>query len=185
MWRRLLWRNRGFRKPLSGRGINRMFKRLRGWDEPMEGILTIRAAAAALAAARRRRAGGRAAARPAQYGQRVVREQVIIRFRQSRRRGVEWKEGKGPKCIPARGILAATLVGQEQRRPHPAQPPAGPRQAREQLPGARLLLRLLHHPQSRRHGLRGPRHHPLAHGRRLRDRPLPQASNRSSAAELS
>jgi len=33
----LLWPNRSFRKPLSGQGINRMFKRLRGWDEAMEG----------------------------------------------------------------------------------------------------------------------------------------------------
>lgn len=49
--------------------------------------------------------------RPAQYGQSVVREQIIIRFRQSTPTRVEWKEGKGPKCIAARGILAATLVG--------------------------------------------------------------------------
>jgi hypothetical protein len=46
--------------------------------------------------------------RPAQYGQSIVREQVIVRFRQSAPTRIEWKEGKGPKCIPARGILAAT-----------------------------------------------------------------------------
>ena len=50
-------------------------------------------------------------ARPAQYGQTVVREQVIIRFRQTPPTRIEWKEGKGPKCIPARAIAGATLVG--------------------------------------------------------------------------
>lgn len=49
--------------------------------------------------------------RPAQYGQAVVREQVIVRFRQTAPSRVEWKEGKGPKCVPARAIAAATLVG--------------------------------------------------------------------------
>jgi hypothetical protein len=50
-------------------------------------------------------------ARPAQYGQTVVREQVIIRFRQAAPTRVDWKEGKGPKCIPARAIAGASLVG--------------------------------------------------------------------------
>ncbi|HEX9964951.1 MAG TPA: hypothetical protein VGB04_08195 [Allosphingosinicella sp.] len=50
-------------------------------------------------------------ARPAQYGQTVVREQVIIRFRQTPPTRLDWKEGKGPKCIPARAIAGATLVG--------------------------------------------------------------------------
>lgn len=50
-------------------------------------------------------------ARPAQYGQAVVREQVIVRFRQTPPTRVEWKEGKGPKCVRARAIAAATLVG--------------------------------------------------------------------------
>lgn len=50
-------------------------------------------------------------ARSAQYGQGVVREQVIIRFRQTPPTRVEWKEGKGPKCIAARAIAGATLVG--------------------------------------------------------------------------
>jgi hypothetical protein len=50
-------------------------------------------------------------ARPVQYGQSVVREQVIIRFRQTPTTRIEWKEGKGPKCVPARAILAAALVG--------------------------------------------------------------------------
>ena len=50
-------------------------------------------------------------ARPAQFGQTVVREQVIIRFRQTPPTRVDWKEGKGPRCIPARAIAGATLVG--------------------------------------------------------------------------
>jgi hypothetical protein len=49
--------------------------------------------------------------RPAQYGQTVVREQVIIRFRHTPPTRVDWKEGKGPKCVPARAIAFATLVG--------------------------------------------------------------------------
>ena len=52
-------------------------------------------------------------ARPVGYGQMVVREQVIIRFRPSEPARIEWKEGKGPKCIPARAILAATRVGKD------------------------------------------------------------------------
>ncbi|MGA9582420.1 MAG: hypothetical protein WBR13_10685, partial [Allosphingosinicella sp.] len=50
-------------------------------------------------------------ARAAQYGRAVVREQVIVRFRQTPTTRVDWKEGKGPKCVPARAIAAATLVG--------------------------------------------------------------------------
>ena len=87
-----------------------MFKRLRGWVGPMEGSPTIRAAAAALLLL----AVGVPSAAPSQrpaYGQTIVREQVIIRFRQSAPARIEWKEGKGPKCIPARAILGATLVG--------------------------------------------------------------------------
>jgi hypothetical protein len=49
--------------------------------------------------------------RPVHYGQTVVREQVIVRFRQTPPGRIEWKEGKGPKCIPARAILGATLIG--------------------------------------------------------------------------
>ena len=50
-------------------------------------------------------------ARPVQYGQSVVREQVIIRFRQTPPTRMQWKESKGPKCVPARAIAGATLVG--------------------------------------------------------------------------
>ncbi|MET1111865.1 MAG: hypothetical protein ABWX67_10110 [Allosphingosinicella sp.] len=87
-----------------------MFKRLRGKVEAMDGSSLIRAGAAALLLLA---AGAPAAppARPLQYGQAVVREQVIIRFRQTPPTRVEWREGKGPKCIPARAIAGATLVG--------------------------------------------------------------------------
>ncbi|MFL6843955.1 MAG: hypothetical protein ACJ8ER_03640 [Allosphingosinicella sp.] len=71
----------------------------------------IRSAAAALLALA---AGAPQAApppRPVQYGQTEVREQVIIRFRQSTPTRIEWKEGKGPKCVPAQAIIAASLVG--------------------------------------------------------------------------
>jgi hypothetical protein len=92
-------------------GINRMFKRLRGWNEEMHISNTLRAGAAAMLLLA---AGAPAAAPPAreaQYGQTVVREQVIIRFRQAPPTRVEWKEGKGPRCVPARAIAGATLVG--------------------------------------------------------------------------
>ena len=52
-----------------------------------------------------------AAPEPVRYAQTVVREQVIIRYRQSGPARVEWKEGKGPKCVAAQSIIAATLVG--------------------------------------------------------------------------
>ena len=72
----------------------------------MEGSPMIRAAAVALLLLALPSAAP--SQRPAQYGQSIVREQVIVRFRQSAPTRIEWKEGKGPKCIPARGILAAT-----------------------------------------------------------------------------
>ena len=96
----------------GGSGINRMFKRLRGWDETMVGT-PIRAAATALALLVAAAPAAAPSQRPAGYGQGVVREQVIIRFRQSTPTRIDWKEGKGPKCISTRGILAATLVGKD------------------------------------------------------------------------
>lgn len=77
----------------------------------MERSSLIRAGAAALALLAGVAPAAAPPARPAQYGQRLVREQVIIRFRQTAPTRVEWKEGKGPKCVPARAIAAATLVG--------------------------------------------------------------------------
>src|SRR5436853_6433809 len=98
MWRRLLWRNRGFRKGGSGAGINRMFKRLHGWVEPMAGFHILRAAAAAALLLGGGVPSAAPSQRPAQYSQSVVREQVIVRFRQSAPARIDWKEGKGPKC---------------------------------------------------------------------------------------
>jgi hypothetical protein len=88
-----------------------MFKRLRGWVEAMEASSLIRSGAAALLLLAAGAPAAAPPARPIQYGQTVVREQVIIRFRQTPPTHVEWKEGKGPKCIPARAIAGATLVG--------------------------------------------------------------------------
>lgn len=88
-----------------------MFKRLRGWDEAMEASSLIRAGVAACLLLAAGAPAAAPPARPAQYGQSVVRGQVIIRFRQPAPTNVEWKEGKGPKCVPTRAIAAATLVG--------------------------------------------------------------------------
>jgi hypothetical protein len=88
-----------------------MFKRLRGRKEAMEPSTPIRAGIAALLLLGAGAPAAAPPARPAQYGQTVVREQVIIRFRHTPPTRVEWKEGKGPRCVPARAIAAATLVG--------------------------------------------------------------------------
>jgi hypothetical protein len=88
-----------------------MFKRLRGLEAAMEVSPLIRAGVAACLLLAAGAPAAAPPARPAQYGQAVVREQVIIRFRQPAPTRVEWKEGKGPKCVPARAIAAATLVG--------------------------------------------------------------------------
>jgi hypothetical protein len=51
--------------------------------------------------------------RPVQYAQTIVRQQVVIRVRQTApEAAISWKEGKGFKCVPARAILGATLLGQ-------------------------------------------------------------------------
>jgi hypothetical protein len=88
-----------------------MFKRLRGRNKAMNPSSPIRAGVAALLALAAGAPAAAPPARPAQFGQTVVREQVIIRFRHTPPTKVEWKEGKGPKCVPARAIAAATLVG--------------------------------------------------------------------------
>jgi hypothetical protein len=57
------------------------------------------------------------AAVPSQYTQIIVREQIVVRvpprLRQSDGIGFRWKEHKGPKCIPARAIAAAAVMGQD------------------------------------------------------------------------
>lgn len=77
----------------------------------MEGSSLIRAGVGALLLLTAGAPSAQPPARPVQYGQTVVREQVIIRFRQTPPTRVEWREGKGPKCVPARAIAGATLVG--------------------------------------------------------------------------
>jgi hypothetical protein len=51
-----------------------------------------------------------------QLAQLVVREQMVIRVRTQAAPApapIQWKEGKGPKCVPARAILGAALLGQD------------------------------------------------------------------------
>lgn len=58
-----------------------------------------------------------AAPKPVTYAQLTVRQQIIVRVPARPRpdtpaaRPVEWKEGKGLKCVPARAIAGATLLG--------------------------------------------------------------------------
>ena len=71
-----------------------------------------------LAAAALLLAAGASSPAPAQQAPRqggiVVREQVVIRVQTQRAAPapVQWKEGKGPKCVPARAILGASLLSQ-------------------------------------------------------------------------
>jgi hypothetical protein len=50
------------------------------------------------------------------YAQLVIREQIVVRVQ--RRDAppaapIQWKEGKGPKCVPARAILGAARLSQD------------------------------------------------------------------------
>jgi hypothetical protein len=60
---------------------------------------------------------GGAAERRTDYAQLSVRHQIIVRVPARPRPGMpppqtfEWKEKKGPKCVPARAIAGATLLG--------------------------------------------------------------------------
>jgi hypothetical protein len=55
---------------------------------------------------------------PVQYAQLTVREQIVVRVPVRLRqitpasRMISWKEGKGPRCVPARAIAAAALLGE-------------------------------------------------------------------------
>jgi hypothetical protein len=53
---------------------------------------------------------------PEQYAQLVVREQIMVRV-QTRpapaASPVQWKEGKGPKCVPARAIVGASTPSED------------------------------------------------------------------------
>jgi hypothetical protein len=57
--------------------------------------------------------------RPIQFAQVVVREQIVVRVPVRMRQVspaapslIQWKEGKGPKCVAARSIVGATLLSQ-------------------------------------------------------------------------
>ena len=66
-------------------------------------------------------AGGSAPAqeaRPVELAQLILRQQILVRVPVRLRNPtsaaaqIEWKEGKGPKCVPARAILGASLLSQ-------------------------------------------------------------------------
>ena len=55
---------------------------------------------------------------PLQFAQITIREQLIIRVpgrirpvAPHRSSPIEWKESKGPKCVPAKSIVGASLLG--------------------------------------------------------------------------
>lgn len=54
---------------------------------------------------------------PVEYAQLVVRQQIIVRVPTRDRNGaplatpIRWKEGKNVKCVPARFVAGATLLG--------------------------------------------------------------------------
>lgn len=56
--------------------------------------------------------------KPLQFAQVIVREQIVVRvplrLREAPRASapVRWREGRGPKCLPARAIAGATLLGE-------------------------------------------------------------------------
>jgi hypothetical protein len=52
------------------------------------------------------------------YAQVTIRQQIIVRMPARARPGIparqiEWKESKGPKCVSARAIAGATLLGRD------------------------------------------------------------------------
>src|SRR3954470_805939 len=60
--------------------------------------------------------GAEPSRRPAalQYSQVIVREQIVVRIparpRDAPDPAIRWKEKKGPKCVPARQVIAAALI---------------------------------------------------------------------------
>ena len=49
---------------------------------------------------------------PRPTGQILVREQMVVRMRgRATTPAVQWKEKKGPKCVPARTIAGAAMIG--------------------------------------------------------------------------
>lgn len=56
-------------------------------------------------------------AEPIEFAQLTIREQIIVRVPVRMRRAapradetIEWKEGKGPRCVPAKKIIGASLL---------------------------------------------------------------------------
>lgn len=60
-----------------------------------------------------------AAPRPIQLAQVNLRQQIVVRVPMNGRQVapasaslIQWKEGRGPKCVPARSIVGASLLSQ-------------------------------------------------------------------------
>lgn len=62
-------------------------------------------------------AGDGASSKPVQFAQMMIREQIIVRVPSRMRKAappasqIEWVEGRGPKCVPAKAIAGASLLG--------------------------------------------------------------------------
>lgn len=52
------------------------------------------------------------AQQPSRHAQVIVREQIVVKMR-TRPQQIRWKEGKGPKCVPARAIAGAAVVDED------------------------------------------------------------------------
>jgi hypothetical protein len=55
-------------------------------------------------------------AQPEDYAQLVIREQIMVRIQPARPPAaapVQWKEGKGPKCVAAKAILGAAAIDED------------------------------------------------------------------------
>lgn len=55
---------------------------------------------------------------PTRFAQVVLRQQIIVRVPGRAKRAptaprIDWKEGKGPECVPAKSIVGAALLGED------------------------------------------------------------------------
>ena len=63
--------------------------------------------------------GDTGAEQPTRFAQMMIREQIIVRVPTRMRKAappssqIEWLESKGPKCVPAKSIAGASLLGQD------------------------------------------------------------------------
>jgi hypothetical protein len=93
-----------------------MFKRCDGSRAAMEPGTTRWGAAALLLLLVP--AASQPAPAPQRYAQLVVRERIVIRVpvrspgAAAASSAIKWEEGKGPKCVPARAIIGASLLSQ-------------------------------------------------------------------------